>query len=50
MRRRRPAECLRVRHRRPKPTAVLAALLTLAGETRMLGAPDLIASKDPTHA
>jgi len=27
-----------------------AALLTLAGETRMLGAPDLIASKDPTHA
>lgn len=27
-----------------------AALLTLAGQTRTLGTPDLIASKDPTHA
>jgi len=45
MRRRRPAECLRVRHRRPKPTAVLAALLTLATLTlageRALAAEDL---------
>ena len=27
-----------------------AALLTLSGQTRTLGAPDLIASKEPTHA